>query len=62
MQMFRWAVLAGALSLGACTSAISGSAETISKLERAKASDPNSQVAVAQPRHRLLPGDPAPTR
>jgi TolB-like protein len=46
MQMFRWAVLAGALSLGACTNAISGSADNISKLERAKASDPNSQVAV----------------
>jgi tetratricopeptide (TPR) repeat protein len=46
MQMFRWAVLAGALSLGACTNAISGSADNISKLERAKASDPNSQVVV----------------
>lgn len=46
MQKFRWAVLAGALSLGACTTAISGNADNISRLERAKADDPNSQVAV----------------
>ena len=46
MHMFRWVVLAGALSAGACTSAISGNADNISKLERAKAADPNSQVAV----------------
>jgi TolB-like protein len=46
MQMFRWVVLAGAMSLGACTTAISGNADNISKLERAKASDPSSQVVV----------------
>jgi TolB-like protein len=46
MQMLRWAVFAGALSVGACTSAISGSADSITKLEAARASDPQSQAAV----------------
>lgn len=46
MRKFRWAVLATALGLGACTSAISGNANNISKLEQARAADPRSQVAV----------------
>src|SRR5947207_12775395 len=46
MQMVRWAVLAGALSLGACATAISGSADSIAKLERARASDPRSEAVV----------------
>lgn len=46
MRMSRWAVLAAALSLGACTSAISGSADNITKLEKARAANPRSQAAV----------------
>ena len=46
MRMVRWAVLAGALGLGACSTAISGSADNISKLEAARTSNPGSQAAV----------------
>src|SRR6478672_3241978 len=46
MQMVRWAVFAGALGLGACSTAISGSADNISKLEAARAGNPGSQTAV----------------
>ncbi|HEY9227425.1 MAG TPA: CsgG/HfaB family protein, partial [Gemmatimonadaceae bacterium] len=45
MQMFRWAVLAGALGASACSTAISGSADNITKLERARTTNPQSQAA-----------------
>lgn len=43
MQMFRWAVVVGALSVGACAPAISGSADSITKLEKARSGDPKSE-------------------
>jgi tetratricopeptide (TPR) repeat protein len=46
MRMFRWAVLAGALSVGACTQTISGSADSITRLEARRAADPKSQAVL----------------
>jgi tetratricopeptide (TPR) repeat protein len=46
MQTFRWAIVAAALGVSACATAISGSADSITKLEQARKSRPNSEVAV----------------
>jgi len=43
MQKFRWAVVASALSVGACAPAVSSSADSITKLEQARAADPKSE-------------------
>ncbi|MEO7085257.1 MAG: tetratricopeptide repeat protein [Gemmatimonadaceae bacterium] len=45
MRIVYGAVAAGALVLGACAPAISGSAENISRLEQAKTAEPNSEAA-----------------
>src|SRR5262245_45863343 len=45
MRIARWTVLACALA-AACAPAISGSADNIAKLERAKTANPSSQAAV----------------
>ena len=46
MQTFRWAVLAVTVGVTACSSAISGGADSISRLEFARASNPESQATV----------------
>lgn len=46
MRMVRWTVLAGALAVSGCATAISGSADNIARLEQAKSSNPNSEPAV----------------
>lgn len=43
MQKFRWAVLAGTLTIGACAPAISGSADNIARLEQAHRANPKSE-------------------
>jgi len=45
MRMVRWTVLASSLCLGACATAISGSADSIARLERARTADPKSESA-----------------
>ena len=45
MQTFRWAIVAAAFGASACTTAISGSADSISRLEQARQANPNSQAA-----------------
>src|SRR5215510_3040531 len=45
MQTFRWAIVAAALGVSACATAISGSADSITKLEQARKANPNSQTA-----------------
>jgi len=44
MRIARWTILAAALAVSACATAISGSADSISKLEQAKAANPSSQA------------------
>src|SRR5215468_9461153 len=46
MQTFRWGIVAAAFGAAACTTAISGSADGISRLERAQQANPSSQAAV----------------
>jgi tetratricopeptide (TPR) repeat protein len=46
MRIARWTVLVGALGLGACATAITGSADNIARLEQARTADPKSEVAV----------------
>src|SRR5215217_2371542 len=46
MRMFQWAVLAGALSVSACSQAISGIADNITRLEQARASNPQSAATL----------------
>ena len=46
MRMARWTVLAAALGVSACATAISGSADNIARLEQAKSANPNSEAAV----------------
>src|SRR5215470_10100394 len=46
MRMARWTVLAAALGLGACATAITGSADNIARLEQARTADPQSETAV----------------
>jgi tetratricopeptide (TPR) repeat protein len=45
MRIARWTILACAFSVGACATAISGSADNIARLEQAKAANPSSQAA-----------------
>jgi tetratricopeptide (TPR) repeat protein len=45
MQTFRWAIVAAALGANACAGAISGSADSITRLEQARQANPNSQAA-----------------
>jgi tetratricopeptide (TPR) repeat protein len=44
MRIARWTVLACAFAASACATAISGSADSIAKLEQAKAANPSSQA------------------
>lgn len=46
MRIARWTLLAGALAVSACATAISGSADNIARLEQARTADPNSEAAV----------------
>jgi tetratricopeptide (TPR) repeat protein len=46
MQTFRWAIFSAALGASACTSAISGSADGITRLEQSRTANPNSQTTV----------------
>jgi hypothetical protein len=39
MRMFRWTVLAGALSVSACSQAISGNGDNIARLEQARTAE-----------------------
>src|SRR5215831_2181173 len=45
MRMSRWTVLVCALVAGACATAISGSADSIARLEQAHTADPKSETA-----------------
>jgi len=46
MRMFQLAVVAGALSVGACAPAISGSGDNITRLERTSSQNPKSERAL----------------
>jgi len=46
MQKIRWAILASALTVTACSSAVSGSGDSITRLEHARSTDPASEAAV----------------
>ncbi len=46
MRIARWTMAACALAVGACATAISGSADSIARLEQAKAASPNSQAVL----------------
>src|SRR5256885_15327120 len=46
MQTFKWATLASALCVSACAQAISGNADSVTKLEQARASNPQSEAVV----------------